>query len=185
MGGGNGSPEIWISKYHIFLQTDNGREQIPHFAQEIQLAEQYLADEELDTEELQQSHHETQDDWMALCQLNPIFAQALQENHNAYWRRSNLPQSLLQECPKWITTQRHLMNSNADFQWHRQLPPVDTASLNVKQRYVYDLVQSHYSQCLSGHTRNPLLIIVSGTAGTGKSYHICLEATVFHWNGQF
>ena len=44
--------------------------------------------------------------------LNPTFVQALQENHNVYWHRSNMPQSLLQECPKCITTQRHLMNSN-------------------------------------------------------------------------
>ena len=61
-GGGNGSPEMWTSKYHTFLQTDAARKEIPHFTQEIQLAEQYLADEELDTEEPQQSHQETQDD---------------------------------------------------------------------------------------------------------------------------
>ena len=45
-----------------FFKTDAARKEIPHFTQEIQLAEQYLADEELDTEEPQQSHQETQDD---------------------------------------------------------------------------------------------------------------------------
>ena len=38
-------------------QTYGAREQIPHFTQEIQLAEQHLADEELDTKEPQQSQH--------------------------------------------------------------------------------------------------------------------------------
>ena len=172
-GGGTGSPELWVSKYLTFLQTDAAREEIPHFAQEIQLAEHHLADEELDTEE---EHHQLQDNWMALCQLNLTFLQALEEHHDAYWHASDLPQNTMLECANWITTQRRMMNSNTDSQWHRHLPRVDITTLNAKQHKVYTLVQSHYSQHLSGDVENPLLMIVSGTAGTGKSYLISAVA---------
>ena len=165
-GGGNDSPELWISKYQAFLQTDAAREEIPHFLQEIQLAEQHLDDEEQEPEQI---HHQVQDDWMVLCQLNPRFTQALQENHDPYWHASDLPQSLSQECASWITRQRHIINSNTNSEWHRQLPAVDITTLNTKQRHIYNLIESHYQ---SGDVRNPLHVIVSGTAGTGKSYLI-------------
>ena len=87
---------------------------------------------------------------MVLCQLNPRFVQTLEENHNAYWHASDLPQNLIQECANWITVQRHMMNSSTDSPWHRQLPAVDLTTLNTKQRHVYNLIQSHYLQCQSG-----------------------------------
>jgi len=44
----------------------------------------HLADEELDNEETEQTHHQIQDEWMVLCQLNPRFVQTLEAMRSHY-----------------------------------------------------------------------------------------------------
>jgi len=83
-----------------------------------------------------------------------------------------LPNDVLRECPKWISSQRHLSEDSSNSPWYRQLPPVDVTTLNPKQQHAYDLIKAHYIQLLQGENPPPLHAIVSGTAGTGKSYLI-------------
>ena len=52
------------------------------------------------------------------------------------------------------------------------VPLVDISSLNVKQRLVYDIILHHQTQLKANHQPVPLYMLVSGTAGTGKSYII-------------
>ena len=54
--------------------------------------------------------------------------------------------------------------------WHRQLPFADVRTLNKKQRKAYDIILDHYTELTSGKYPEPLLMIISRTAGTGKSY---------------
>src|SRR4051794_38703740 len=48
----------------------------------------------------------------------------------------------------------------------------DYESLNEKQKIIFNRVESHYKNILTGIQVEALRIIVMGTAGTGKSYLI-------------
>ena len=179
-GGGEGSSAVWISQYQNFLLTDAARECIPHVSQELHAAEQQLAQlqegssDESESDDNDDDH--LQDDWMQLCQLYPRFSlPSSSEADGIDWAEDarEMPPDLLRECPKWISTQRHLLVSDSHVHtWERQLDVVDVAMLNVKQRCAYDLVQHHYAQLMAGESPVPLCMIVSGTAGTGKSFLI-------------
>ena len=54
----------------------------------------------------------------------------------------------------------------------RALPSGDSQLLNTDQRRAYLLIADHCQHARSGHTLEPLRMIVSGTAGTGKSFLI-------------
>lgn len=125
-----------------------------------------------DHEEPQQS--EFQDDWMLLCQQNPLFSVNMDENPDFDWEADahDLPPDLLRSAPTWITSQRHLYESSSNSPWQRQLPQVDIQTLNLKQTRAYEFIRDHYAQLSSGTTVDPIRMIVSGTAGSGKSYLI-------------
>ncbi len=168
-----------VTEYHSFLLTDTGRENIPHFSQELHLAEQRLAleeDSDSDDEHLQQPEH--QDEWMQLCQLHPQFNTPSGADNEVDWaaHARQLTPDLLQECPKWISSQRRLSDDNPQSPWHRQLPPVDIGTLNAKQRQAYDIIKCHYTKLTAGDVPGPVHMLVSGTAGTGKSYLISAMA---------
>ena len=58
--------------------------------------------------------------------------------------------------------------------------PVLGTSLSVKQRAAFDIIQSH---CFGSDQNDQLLMIVLGTAGTGKSYLIDAIRTLFAERG--
>lgn len=58
--------------------------------------------------------------------------------------------------------------------------PVLGTSLSVKQRAAFDIIQSH---CFGSDQNDQLLMIVLGTAGTGKSYLIDAFRTLFAERG--
>ena len=169
-GGGQGSSELWITEYHSFLQTAGARERIPHFLQELQLAQQRLIEEDVDDEQ----QPEYQDEWMVLCQRNPRFTVHSEQDDQVDWEAAarDFPREILRECPNWIISQRHLSEASSDSTWHRQLPAVEVTTLNSKQKHAYDLIQDYHVRFLSAGNTHPLHMIVSGTAGTGKSYLI-------------
>ena len=168
-GGGEGCSELWITEYHSFLQTTGARERIPHFLQELQLAQQHWIEEDVDE---QQSEY--QDEWMVLCQRNPRFRVHSEQDDQVDWEAAarDFPREMLRECPNWIISQCHLSKVSSNSTWHGQLPAVDVTSLNSKQKHAYDLIQDYHVRFLSAGTTDPLHMIVSGTAGTGKSYLI-------------
>ena len=111
---------------------------------------------------------------MQLCQLNPRFNMPTETASNVDWAASarELPSSLLRECPHWIYSQRQAAEYNHSSPWLQQLPTIDVATLNPKQLQAYNHIKSHYFQYRANHSPPPLYMIVSGTAGTGKSYLI-------------
>ena len=180
-GGGEGSSEQWIAAYRHFLTTHGARERIPNFLQELHLAQQRLADEDSDDEDPSQPT-EFQDEWMLLCQQTPRFADHLSDQVNDIdWEEGahGFSADLLRNCPTWITSQRRLSESS---QWagvrHRQLPEVDISTLDSKQRCAYDFIQSYHTQFMSADIVDPIRMIVSGTAGTGKTYLITAIANL-------
>lgn len=164
-GGVEGSAEVWVREYHEFLQTETALISIPHFHQELQ---RYLEEEENDYEQPQQ--REYHDDWMQLCQLHPRFEIPLESDNTVDWEEAarQLTPGNLRDSPSWISSQRRLADSTSHSPWIRHLPQVDISTLSHKQQHVYDIVMTHHTS----DSPPPLRMIVSGTAGTGKSYLI-------------
>ena len=146
---------------------------ISHFNEEIQRSQQRL-DEEADSEDEPEGTEEIQDEWMQLCQLNPRFNMPTETDSNVDWAASarQLQSTLLRECPRWISSQRQAEQYNHSSPCLHQLPTIDVATLNPKQLQAYNHIKSHYFQYRANHSPPPLHMIVSGTAGTGKSYLI-------------
>ena len=77
----------------------------------------------------------------------------------------------IDEAPSFIAQQRQAAGQ------HVVTTTANPANLQGKQLQVYTIVQQHYS----ANSPQPLRIIVSGTAGTGKSYVIhCLRPLLQH-----
>ena len=102
---------------------------------------------------------------MLICRRNADFSNHdCDDDHD--WSVSSAAYPNLEEMPTFITRQRESA---------QQRPFTTTADplcLQGKQLAIYNLVKSH----LEGNDTTPLHMIVSGTAGTGKSYLIhCLR----------
>ena len=67
--------------YRIPQLTVGARERIPHFLQELQLAQQRLIEEDVDDEQ----QPEYQDEWMVLCQRNPRFTVHSEQDDQVDW----------------------------------------------------------------------------------------------------
>lgn len=128
-----------------------------------------IIQEQLDNEDRNQQPPRgqyTTEEWMLICQHN-LDVQPVtdpQENHD--WTRASQSYSNLAEVPSFISS--HQGSTIQRTATHN----VDARLLQGKQLHVYNIVYQHF------HSNNPhpLKLIVSGTAGTGKSYLInCLK----------
>ena len=108
---------------------------------------------------------------MLICQQNAEFDQSSSDQQDHDWSLAAEAYPDLQEMPSFVAQQRQQYVS----------PPVSTSAdpcrLQGKQLVAYNVVREHYEQSKScSETSEPLKMIVSGTAGTGKSYLInCLK----------
>lgn len=69
------------------------------------------------------------------------------------------------EMPSWIKTKKETLNATFDFQCRN----IDVDSFSEMQRLPYNMVKAHSQQTCP---KDPLLLIILGVAGTGKSYLI-------------
>ena len=108
------------------------------------------------------------EDWMLICQHEAEFSHSDGDKGSAHdWSQAAKEYPNLKEMPSFIAQQR---------QQHETQPAeitADPAHLQGKQLHAYNIVREH----LEGNgVEGPLRMIVSGTAGTGKSYLInCLK----------
>ena len=104
-------------------------------------------------------HHETEK-WMLICQCNADYHNADCDGDDDYnWSTSSTAYSNLDEMPSFITRQ---------LQSAHECPfttAADPSNLQGKQLAAYNLVKHH----MQSNDPNPLRMIISGTAGTGKS----------------
>lgn len=175
--GHSDTEEGYIQAYHSFLQSSQASEYIPQFNRDLHLAQEVQTLATSSSEENDQARGGNQDEeeeeWMLLCRLNQHFQADNNEQHdNVNWCEAaeSLPPAILQACPSWIRAQRSDEVSSS--QWSRPMSTVDTCTLNTKQRRAYNIVSEHLNRERLGLNPPPLRMIVSGTAGTGKSYLI-------------
>ena len=121
-------------------------------------------EDDSDNETQNNIHHLHTEEWMLLCRAYPTLESQidLQEHdwNPAAQRYPNLPQ-----VPSFISHHR-------DSVIQHSINIADINKLQEKQLLAYTIVKQHFeSNCDA-----PLRIIISGTAGTGKSYLIqCLQ----------
>ena len=106
------------------------------------------------------------EEWMLICQRNADLQPNMETQEDMDWTRAAQAYPNLEEMPTFICRQRksaaeHLFSTSAN-----------PHHLQGKQLQAYSLVQQH----AEAEAPPPLRMIVSGTAGTGKSYLIhCLR----------
>ena len=129
----------------------------------------HIRTQEQDQDETEESDGHRIDDWMLICQQNAEFGQATGEEEDCDWSLAARAYTELREMPSYIAQQRQ------EFVAQSALTTTAHAShLQGKQLQAYTAVRDHSES--SDPNRPPLRIVVSGTAGTGKSYLIqCLK----------
>ena len=128
----------------------------------------YILFQAQDDEREDDQHPSTVQDWMLLCHHQPDFEEGIAGiSDDVDWSAAGKSYADLQEMPSFIAQQRqHYVHPSYDV-------TVDPQRLQGKQLEAYKIVCDHYH---SEESMTPLRMIVSGTAGTGKSYLIrCLE----------
>ena len=122
-----------------------------------------------DQDSLEQEHQQRllQDDWMVICQRHQSNLTTTQEDGQTFdWCAAAAAYPNLTEAPSFIAQSREV------FQISSHNNSVDCRNLQRKQLQVYQLVHQQFYNV----DTEPLRLIVSGTAGTGKSYLIhCLK----------
>ena len=110
-------------------------------------------------------HHETEE-WMLICQRNADYHSAPHCDDDYNWSASSMAYSNIDEMPTFIS--RHRQSA----QERPFTTTADPNNLQGKQLAAYNIVKHH----MESNDCGPLHMIISGTAGTGKSYLIhCLR----------
>ncbi len=178
------SDQMFINAYEFFLMTDEFAEENVfrysdetdrvHDAQCGQTFENDPSDNQDDDDESEVDPYDEEevDDWMLLCRINQDYGEAgnqMSDNEEVDWFEEvrAVPRDLLREAPGWIYSQRKEAEELGQQYQEDQLCVSDPETLNDKQRLTFDLITSQ-----NDDNAKPVHMIVSGTAGTGKTYLI-------------
>ena len=105
---------------------------------------------------------------MLICQHNAKFAQMTGEEEDCDWSLAAKEYPDLRQMPSFIAQQRQ------EFVVQSFTTSADPSHLQGKQLLAYSALREHSES--SNPSQSPLRMVVSGTAGTGKSYLIqCLK----------
>ena len=111
------------------------------------------------------------EEWMLICQRNTDLQPNTDSQQDIDWTLASQSYPNLEEAPSFISQQRQVAGE------HVFTTSADPQNLQGKQLQVYTAVQQHHNAV----NPPPLRMIVSGTAGTGKSYLIhCLRLLLQH-----
>ena len=106
---------------------------------------------------------------MILCDVHTPFEHNTETvNTGANWPddRANYIEQQIGEMRRWVNEKKEV----ADNLTAEQYEVADISSLNEMQRLAFDIVNSHFqNDCAK---KDSLCLIITGVAGTGKSYLI-------------
>ena len=119
------------------------------------------------------------EEWMLLYHLNQRYDETISQGSQSHenlqfdWTETAraMPPALLRESVNWITKRRNEALEDPSVLNRRQQQTVDPARLNRQQMLAYSILASHHA-ALNGATPPPPEVIITGTAGSGKSYLI-------------
>ena len=161
---------------------------MPMLAQEQQQAQRYTEEEQDDDDEEddEPQHEEEPEEWMLLCRLNQQYDQSVsqenptQQNFHFDWTTAGrtMPPGLVRDSANWITKRRNEAGEDPTVVHRRQHQPVNPEQLNVDQRLAFNIVAMHHDALNSETPNEPLRMIITGTAGSGKSFLINALMTI-------
>ncbi len=177
------SDEMFINTYDRFLLTDSAEEYVFRYYEETDLVHAALQGQDNEDDQRQDESdddesevdapiEENVDDWILLCRINQQFQEAgnqMSDNEAVDWFEEvrAVPRDLLRESPGWIYSKRKEAEELGQQYQEDQLCVSYPETLNDKQRLAFDLITSQ-----NDDNAKPVHMIVSGTAGTGKTYLI-------------
>ena len=168
-----GACDSHADAYSLFLQSGASPPSLADDIYRIEAMETENRDsnaeeEQEDLEESDGDPSSTMQDWMLLCQHRPEFTDSVTNDGNVDWSLAAKAYPNLDELPHFIAQNRqHHVLQNAT-------TIVDIDRLQGKQLHAYSIVRDHFEDEAVG--KQTFRMIVSGTAGTGKSYLIqCLR----------
>ena len=158
--------ELFISWWKTFLQSEYAQNYVPGWHDKLQGLQEY-SDSDLHTEEYTES--EQREEWMILADFsisNNSSDPEASSLHN--WQTASYPYipQQIAEMPSWIISQKQTyiyQISNNPFN------KININTFSDMQALAYYLVKEHFE---SPSQEPPLLLIINGFAGTGKSYLI-------------
>jgi len=164
--------EVYINEWKIFLQTLYAKEHVPDWYEKLNTVQNYSQYEnETDVQHTPQEHPQ-REEWMLLADLvpgsfvsNDISQQTLDSNYD--WQNDKLKylDSQIREMSSWIKTNKDKLTANV------KVPEknVDVSTFSDMQKRGYDIIKAHSDRPCP---KDPLLLIIIGVGGTGKSYLI-------------
>ncbi|KAJ7337854.1 hypothetical protein OS493_008012 [Desmophyllum pertusum] len=160
--------QTYITEWHNFLNTSYAKTHVPDWNQKLS---NVLGNIELPVfEETDNPQTEQLEEWMILshfynvgkqCNFDPITEQS-----NYDWSLDSMKYTAQQisEMPSWINTSKNNLHQSS-----AETKRVNINSFSEMQKLAYDMVMSHFQ---NRQTKEPLLLILNGVAGSGKSYLI-------------
>ena len=164
-----GSDDIYITSWKAFLQTQYAKQHVPDWHEKLQTLEN-LSENDTDCENISQQLPQ-REEWMHLADLIPgsfvnTTEETLQPDCNNYnWQndKCKYEHHIIGEMPSWVKSKKDTFSVALPQQ------NIDISTFTDMQAHAYNMINAHSEQA---SPKDPLLLIVNGVAGTGKSYLI-------------
>ena len=162
----------FIQEWRTFLQSDYARTCVHDYSFELDNLQSILCQEEEEETEISPEIEE-REEWMILSALADVTNNEdvgnIEHNLNQeYWLdlTAQYSHEELSEMRNWINTKKSsfIIESSNDLSDECE----NISKLNVQQRKVFDIITRHYQ---NNHCEQ-LLVLVTGKAGSGKSFLI-------------
>ena len=168
-GDQQGSDDIYITSWKAFLQTQYAKQHVPDWHEKLQTLEN-LSENDTDCENISQQLPQ-REEWMHLADLIPgsfvnTTEETLQPDCNNYnWQndKCKYEHHIIGEMPSWVKSKKDTFSVALPQQ------NIDISTFTDMQAHAYNMINAHSEQA---SPKDPLLLIVNGVAGTGKSYLI-------------
>ena len=163
-----GTDEIYVTKWKEFLETPYAKENVPDWHDNLQTVQNYSDNDTIGQETTQELP--AREEWMLLSDLFPgTFVttdqpqQIVDSNYNWEIDRLKYQESQITEMSSWIKTNKE------SFIIPRREQNIHVSTFSDMQKCAYDIIKRHSEQ---PYPNDPLLLIIIGGGGTGKSYLI-------------
>ena len=161
------NPDTLISAWHNFLESPYAQNHVPNWEVKMQQVTCNLEQCNNDSCDSQPAEIE---EWMMLSDFHNSNINFSQHNpkYDSYDWHQNLVNYTVQqigEMPSWIKSNKEKFKHIFD----EKEANIDLTSFSEQQKLAYDIVNLHSN---TSKPHDPLLLIINGVAGTGKSYLI-------------
>ena len=163
--------ETFTGAWQCFLNTSYAHSHVPEWHNKLHsVIEHRESDSNISQMEIERSDSKRKE-WMILSDLRQQFSDQISIDPTIPqydWQSDREKYSIqqIEEMPTWIKLQKEQNPDHGLVVRHN----INLESLNAMQRKAYDLVKSHYED--NTEDKEPLLLMILGVAGTGKSYLI-------------